>query len=167
MDSPNATRGIFVAGLRNAHAMEKQALSVMQPQLDRLESYPELQGLLEKHYRETEDQLARLDQIFASLGESPSGMKDTVLGVMGSMQTMGHSIASDEVLKNHMADYMFEHFEIAAYTSLISMARSLGLTTVIPLLQQTLEEERRCAELLLDALPRVTETFLQRTEMAQ
>lgn len=35
----NETREIFVTGLRNAHAMENQALSIMKPQLERIESY--------------------------------------------------------------------------------------------------------------------------------
>jgi hypothetical protein len=35
-------REAFITGLRNAHAMEKQALSIMEPQVGRLESYPDV-----------------------------------------------------------------------------------------------------------------------------
>lgn len=167
MDHSDATRDVFIAGLRNAHAMEKQALSVLQPQIDRLENYPEIRSMLQQHYVETENQIARLDQIFQAVGESPSGIKDTLLSAMGSVAAMGHSVASDEVLKSHMADYMFEHFEIAAYTSLISMASFIGAGSAIPLLQQNLDEERRFASWLHDALPAVTETFMQRTASGQ
>lgn len=161
---PEETRDIFITGLRNAHAMESQALSVIDAQLGRLESYPEITAMLHQHRRETEGQIARLDQIFESFGETASSLKDTAMSAMGSMHAMGHALASDEVLKNHMADYMFEHFEIAAYTALIAMARTLGATTALPLLEQNLEEERRFQQMLIDSLPGVTEKFLQRTE---
>lgn len=167
MEYSDETREIFIVGLRNAHAMENQALAIMQAQINRLENYPELKAMLEQHYRETEGQIARLEQIFESLGETPSGMKDTILSVMGSIQAMGHAIASDEVLKNVIADHMFEHFEIAAYTSLISMAEFLGLSSARPLLEQNLEEEHRCAGQLLDAVPELTVTFMQRTANGQ
>ena len=35
-------RDIFIVGLRNAHAMENQALSIMKPQSSRIESYPQV-----------------------------------------------------------------------------------------------------------------------------
>jgi ferritin-like metal-binding protein YciE len=162
-----ATRDIFITGLRNAHAMENQALSVIDAQLGRLESYPEVIAMLQQHRRETEGQIARLDRIFESLDESASGFKDTAMSAMGSMQAMGHALASDEILKNHMADYMFEHFEIAAYTSLITMAQAMGPASAVPLLQENLAEEQRFQQMLLDSLPGVTEKFLQRTESGQ
>lgn len=164
MTYSETTRDIFVTGLRNAHAMENEALSVMRPQVARLESYPEMKALLERHIYETEGQIDRLAQIFASLDESPSAFKDTVLSVMGSMAAMGHAVASDEILKNGLADYMFEHFEIAAYTSLITMAKFFNLQTAIPLLEQNLAEERAMAAAILDGLPNLTETFLSRSE---
>lgn len=163
MDYSDETRAVFVAGLRNAHAMENQALSVLKPQIERLESYPEVKGMLQQHYQETETQIDRLAQIFQELGESPSGLKDTVLSAMGSMAAMGHALSSDEILKNSMANYMFEHFEIASYTSLIAMARFTGMASAVPLLEQNLAEERRFAQQLHDSLPSVTEKFMSRT----
>ena len=59
----NAAYDVFIDGLRNAHAMEKQALSIMQPQLNRLEHYPQVSALLDRHIRETEVQIQRIDQI--------------------------------------------------------------------------------------------------------
>lgn len=60
-------RSIFVTGLKNAHAMENQALSIMKPQVSRIENYPEVADMLERHIRETEGQIERLDAILASL----------------------------------------------------------------------------------------------------
>jgi hypothetical protein len=44
---------LFVVGLHNAHALEKQALSIMTPQASRIEHYPELADRLQSHIEET------------------------------------------------------------------------------------------------------------------
>ena len=54
------TDDIFVTGLRNAHAMENQALSIMKPQVSRIENYPEVAHRLQQHITETEGQIQRL-----------------------------------------------------------------------------------------------------------
>lgn len=164
MPNTEATRDLFITGLRDAHAMESQAKSVIDAQLGRLDDYPEITQMLRQHRTETEGQMQRLDQILDSLGESASGLKDTAMSAMGAMHAMGNALAADEVLKNHMADYMFEHFEIAAYTSLITMAQSVGATSAVPLLQQSLGEEQRFQQMLIDSLPGVTEKFLNRAD---
>ncbi|MTE01237.1 DUF892 family protein [Paracoccus sp. YIM 132242] len=156
----NPAHDVFLDGLRNAHAMEKQALSIMQPQLNRLEHYPEVSALLDRHIRETEGQLARIDQVLDSLGESASGLKDTMLSFSGSMAAMTHTLASDEILKNSMANFAFEHFEIAAYTALITAAELAGPTAAIPVLQQNLDEEKAMAAALEAGLPHVVRQYV-------
>ena len=49
-------RNVLITGLKNAHAMEKQALSMMGPQVDRIENYPEVKERLVQHAKETEGQ---------------------------------------------------------------------------------------------------------------
>lgn len=151
---------LFLDGLRNAHAMEKQALSIMQPQLKRLEHYPEVSALLDRHIRETEGQIARIDQILDGLGESASGLKDTMLSFSGSMAAMTHTLATDEILKNSMANFAFEHFEIAAYTALITSADLAGQSAAIPLLQQNLDEEKAMAAAIEAGLPGVVRQYV-------
>lgn len=156
----NPAHDLFLDGLRNAHAMEKQALSIMQPQLNRLEHYPEVSALLDRHIRETEGQLARIDQVLDSLGESASGLKDTMLSFTGSMAAITHTLATDEILKNSMANFAFEHFEIAAYTSLITAAELSGQTAAIPVLQQNLDEEKAMAAAIEASLPHVVRQYV-------
>ena len=160
MASTDHARTVFMAGLKNAHAMEKQALSIMQPQVNRLTHYPELSRRLEAHIAETETQIDRLDQVLTSVGESSSAMKDLFLSSFGSMAALGHVTAGDEVLKNSFANLAFENYEIAAYASLISAARICGENAAVPLLEQSLEEERRMAEWVEQSIPGVTETFI-------
>ncbi len=160
MTSTSSARDIFVDGLRNAHAMEKQALSIMEPQLKRLQHYPEVSAMLDQHIRETEGQLARLDEILAGLAEGSSALKDMSLSFTGTMAAVTHSMASDEILKNSMANFAFENFEIAAYTALITAAQEAGATSAIPLLEQNLAEERRMAALIEDSLSTVTRQYI-------
>ncbi len=120
--SDSKTREIFVTGLKNAHAMENQALSIMKPQVKRIENYPDIAARLEEHIRETEGQIGRLEEILTSLAEDNSSLKDAALSFTGSMAALGHTVAGDEILKNSMANFAFENFEIAAYKSLITIA---------------------------------------------
>lgn len=160
MTHTDHARDVFILGLRNAHAMEKQALSIMQPQISRLTHYPELSQRLKMHVSETEAQIDRLDTILDSLDESSSTIKDSFLSAVGSMAALGHVPAGDEVLKNSFANLAFENYEIAAYTSLVTVARAAGQSDALRMLEQSLDEERRMAEWVAEHIPTVTETFL-------
>jgi ferritin-like metal-binding protein YciE len=141
-------RDLFITGLKNAHAMENQALSIMKPQAERIENYPDIEAQLKRHIRETEGQIVRLEGILDSLDEDKSSLKDLALSVAGTFAAVGHTVAPDEILKNSMANFAFENFEIAAYKSLIALAEASGNTAAIPELEQNLEEELEMAEWL-------------------
>ena len=135
------TQEIYVAGLRNAHAMENQALAIMRPQVSRIEHYPEMAERLDQHIAETEGQLQRLDRLLDLAQSSNSGFKDTALSLGGTMAALGHSMAPDEIVKNSFANFAFEHYEIAAYKSLLALAEEVADEEAIDLLQQNLDEE--------------------------
>ncbi len=152
-------RDIFIVGLRNAHAMEKQALAIMKPQEARLESYPTVLERLRRHIGETEGQIQRLESVLDDIGESPSTFKDTAQSFMGSMAALGHSAAGDEIIKNSLANFAFENYEIAAYTSLMTLAEAGGFAGAQGLLRQSLDEEKAMARWLEENLPLVTLQF--------
>lgn len=159
VDSAQA-RDVLVTGLKNAHAMEKQALSIMRPQLNRLKHYPELSQRLDAHISETQTQIERITEMLDSLGAKSSVVKDTFLSTVGSMAALGHVTAGDEVLKNSFANLAFENYELAAYISLVTAARAAGENQAIPLLEDSMNEERRMAEWMAEHIPSVTETFI-------
>ncbi len=160
----HTAREIFITGLKNAHAMENQALSIMKPQLARVEHYPEIADRLEAHIRETNGQIKRLDEILVSLSESSSSLKDMALSMTGKMAALGHTVAGDEILKNTMANFAFEHFEIAAYRSLIAIAEYADLPALAVPLRASLEEEWAMAKWLDDNIVSVTTKFLALSE---
>ncbi|MFP5075671.1 ferritin-like domain-containing protein [Rhizobium sp. YIM 134829] len=152
-------REIFVTGLKNAHAMENQALSIMKPQVARIENYPEVAAKLEQHIRETEGQITRIEGVLDSLSEDHSTLKDMALSLTGSLAALGHTVAGDEILKNSFANYAFENFEIAAYRSLITVAELGGFPAAVAPLTANLDEERAMAAWLNDNLRTVTMRF--------
>ncbi|EPE97051.1 ferritin-like domain-containing protein [Rhizobium grahamii] len=165
--SDNETRDIFILGLRNAHAMENQALSIMKPQLSRIENYPEVAAKLEQHIRETEGQIVRIEEILASLNEDHSTLKDIALSLSGAMAAMGHTVAGDEILKNAFANFAFENFEIAAYKSLLTVAETGGYNAGALALQANLAEELAMARWLDDNLVTLTTKFLSLREAGE
>ena len=142
------TDEIFVTGLRNAHAMEHQALSIMKPQVARIEQYPEVAHRLQQHITETETQIQRLEQLLDGFGENKSILKDAALSLSGTMAAIAHTAAPDEIVKNSFANYAFEHFEIAAYKSLLALSGHSGNSNATSLLTQNLNEELSMAQWL-------------------
>jgi ferritin-like metal-binding protein YciE len=160
--SNETVRTIFIRGLQNAHALEKEAMQLMNRQIERLEHYPQMKQLLQQHARETEGQIRRLDEMLSSFGEDRSMLKDVVTQVMGNMAAVAHVPMDDEILKDTFANHAFENFEIAAYTSLIAMAEAAGYSQFVPALRETLEEEEKAAAMIFDQIEAVTTTYLQR-----
>jgi ferritin-like metal-binding protein YciE len=152
-------RDLFVVGLRNVHAVENQALSIMKPQVARIENYPEVADRLRLHIDETDAQIARVEEILSGLGESHSSLKDTALSLTGGMAAITHSFAGDEIVKNSFANYAFEHFEIASYKSLLTMAEDGGFDAATSLLKTSLGEEQAMAQWIDDHLPDVTRRY--------
>jgi ferritin-like metal-binding protein YciE len=160
--SSETVKNIFITGLQNAHAVEKEAIQLMQRQLERFENYPEMSQLLQQHLRETEGQSRRLDEILHTFGEDRSLLKDMATQFMANMAAAGHMPMADEVLKNTFANHAFENFEIASYKSLISMAEAAGFQKFIPALQETLREEEKTAKLIYDMIEPITQKYLMR-----
>lgn len=167
MDDQSRPREIFITGLKNAHAMESQALAIMRPQVERIRRYPEVAQQLEKHIAETEGQIGRLERLLEQLGADKSVLKDTAMSLAGTAAALGHTPAGDEILKNSFANFAFENYEIAAYTSLIALARAAGQTPAIPVLEQNLEEEQAMADWLAANVETLTMKFAELSEAGE
>lgn len=152
----------YITGLHNAHAMETQAVQLLTRQVERLEHYPEIEDKLNAHLAESKIQRTRLEEILEAHGEAYSALKEAALGFGGNIAAMAHMPASDEIIKNTLANYMFEHFEIAAYKSLITMAEYLGDAKAVVAAKESLGEEERMAAWFDEHIAPTTATFLER-----
>ena len=150
----------YILGIQSAHALEKQATQLINRQLERIESYPEVAAVLRQHGLETDQQIERLDRVLTELGSGPSTVKDLALGMTGNAAALAHTVMSDEIMKNHFANVAFEAFEQATYHSLIAMAQATGHQHHVAIYEQTLREEEKTFQTLLGMTDALTRKFM-------
>ncbi len=156
-------RDVYIAGLRNQHAVENQAIELLERQVGRLENYPEMADRMRRHIEESRQQALRLEDLLSQHDTSHSTMKDTMMSFAGNMAALGHSTASDEVVKNTLANFAFEHFEIASYTSLLVLADLVGHTAGRSALETSLREEQQMAAWIADRIDPTVRRFVERS----
>jgi ferritin-like metal-binding protein YciE len=159
--SSDILRSEFVTGLVNLHAVEKQALQLIERQLERVRSYPDVAMRLRQHLDETKVQEERLDSLLQGMNESSSMLKDMAMQFTANMGAMAHAAASDEILKNSFANLAFENFEIASYKSAIAMAEMGGFNDATRVLQQSLREEEDTAAWFKANIETITRQYLE------
>lgn len=148
--------------LRNAHAMEQQAEQMLKTQASRIQHYPELKARIEAHIDETLQQQRIVEDCITRLGGKPSIAKDFAAKTMAFGQAVGGMANTDEIVKGAIAGYVFEHVEIATYTTLIAAAQAAGDTATQRACEAILPQEQAMAEWLLKHLPQITTQFLAR-----
>ena len=151
---------LYIGALQNTHALELQALQIMQRQIERLQNYPEMAEALQAHVEETHVQRDRLEAALKAVAATPSTVKDVVLGFMGNMAALAHVPASDEVLKNAFANRAFENFEAASYQSLLVFAEVAGQARFVPSFQKSLDEELAMSQRIADLVEPTTRRFI-------
>jgi ferritin-like metal-binding protein YciE len=158
----DTAREIYVTGLRNQHAVENQAIALLERQIGRLENYPEMKDRMRQHVEESKQQATRIEELLAGLNTSHSTLKDMVTSFMGNVAALGHAPASDEVVKDTFANYAFEHFEIASYQGLLVVAEAAGQQASASVLQQSLKEEQAMAQWIEDHLRPTMLRYIER-----
>jgi ferritin-like metal-binding protein YciE len=146
--------------LRDAHAMESSAESILSKQVKRVKDYPRVHQRIADHLDETRSQQERLEGCISRLGGDTSPLKEMVGKFTGSMQAFGAAGADDEIVKSAIADYQFECMEIASYRSLIAAAEVYAEPEVARVCKEILAEEEAMAEWLQDNISEVTRSFL-------
>ena len=143
---------LFEDGLKDIYWAEK-ALTKGIPKMIRNATSEELVEALTEHLAETEEQVARLEQVFELMGQKAvakkcdamAGLLEEAEGIMeeceeGAMRDAGIIAAAQKV----------EHYEIATYGTLRQFATTLGLTKAAELLAATLAEEKAADAILTE-----------------
>lgn len=157
----DSLRDTMIIGVRNAHALEAQAATLLEREIDRLGDYPALQARKRQHLEETRRQQDALGRLLTDRGSSPSGLKETALQVWGNVQAMFNASAEDGVLKSTFAGCGFEAYEIASYKALIVMARRCGDGEVERVAQGILREEEAMQAWLGEHLDEIVEQYIE------
>lgn len=140
----------FIDELRDTYDAEKQLTKAL-PKLAKAASDPTLRQAFESHLEETRRQIARLEQVFESLDEKVRGKHcDGIAGIIEE----GKAVMEEDFDETTMDACLIasgqraEHYEMAAYGTLVAWATAMGHTDAARLLQETLDEEKAADEKL-------------------
>jgi ferritin-like metal-binding protein YciE len=140
----------FVDELRDAYDAEKQLTKAL-PKMAKAANSDELKTAFEDHLRETQGHVTRLEEVFASLDEKVQGKHcDGIAGIIEE----GKNVMEEDFDEATMDACLIaggqraEHYEMAAYGSLVAWAQAMGHEEAAELLQANLDEEKAADEKL-------------------
>jgi ferritin-like metal-binding protein YciE len=134
----------FLDELRDSYDAEKQLTKAL-PKLAKAATSPALRAAFENHLEETRGQIDRLEQVFELLDEKVRGKHcDGIAGIIDEGKAVMEEDFDDATMDACLiaSGQRAEHYEMAAYGTLVAWARGLGQTEAADLLQQTLDEEK-------------------------
>jgi len=153
---------ILIDYLRDAYAMEQQALSIIDRQLDRLKNYPSVIGRLQQHRAETERQAERVEACLHRLGTDTSALKTSMAKMSSNLQAMVNSFAGDEIVKDMISNYTFENYEVVNYKILAITADAAGEPEIARTAREILAEEEAMIGWLDESLPAIMQEYVGR-----
>jgi len=142
---------LFIEELRDIYWAEKHLVKAL-PRLEKASSSEELANAFADHLAVTQEQVSRLEQIFEMLGEKARGKKcEAMEGLVKEAESVIEDTEEGTSTRDValiIAAQKVEHYEIAAYGGLATLAKTMGKMEVKDLLGQTLDEEKETDELL-------------------
>ncbi|PWG80093.1 YciE/YciF ferroxidase family protein [Pararcticibacter amylolyticus] len=138
-------KNLFKDELKDIYWAEKHLAKAL-PKMAKGATSEELRTSIEQHLTETENQIARLEQVFEILGVKAAGKKcEAMEGLVEEGKTMLEETETGSMTRDAAiisSAQKIEHYEIASYGTLRTLANTLGLTEAANLLEQTLNEEK-------------------------
>jgi ferritin-like metal-binding protein YciE len=158
-------RDTLATWLKDAYAMEQGIVEILERQLGQMDDMPDAKEKVFQHLELTKTQAERVRACVERLGDDISRVKSGLSNFLGAVQGMSTWMAEDKIVKNAMANYAIEHFEIASYMILAAGARELGYEDIASVCETIISEEQDMADWLEMQLPMVTRQHLfQRVE---
>jgi ferritin-like metal-binding protein YciE len=134
----------FIDELRDAYDAEKQLTKALS-KMAKAASSPQLRAAFESHLEETRGQIERLEQVFQGLDEKVRGKHcDGIEGIIEEGKSVMEEDFDDTTMDACLiaSGQRAEHYEMAAYGTLVAWARAMGHTEAAELLEETLNEEK-------------------------
>lgn len=144
MSGPKNLNELFLHTLKDVYYAEKQLVKAM-PRMEEKASDAALKKGLRAHLKQTENHVARLEQVFELCGVKPSGEKcDAIEGLIKEADSVMKDITHDQTRDAAIiaAAQAAEHYEIARYGALVAWAGRLKMDEAKNILRDTLAEER-------------------------
>ena len=148
-----ALKDVLIDELRDMYSAENQLVKAL-PKLAKGAKSPTLKALFTSHLDETKGQVERLKRAFALLDKKPTG--EHCNGMEGVIEEGADALEKDEDGASFDSGIIgaalrTEHYEIAGYTATIAMATTLGLSKIVALLTDNLNEEVAASKKILAA----------------
>lgn len=144
-------RDFFVDELRDIYWAEEHLVKALE-KMEKKATTVELSDAFASHCEETRNHVNRLEEVFDMLGEKAKAKKcEAMNGIIDEAETIVSDTEKDTLTRDVgliMAAQKAEHYEIATYGGLITLANTLGLNSVADILKQTLSEEKSADEKL-------------------
>src|SRR6187549_1903306 len=140
----------FIDELRDAYDGERQLTKAL-TKLAKTARSPELRDAFQSHLEETQGQIDRLEQVFESLDEKVRGKHcDGIAGIIEEGKSVMEEDFDDDTMDACLiaSGQRAEHYEMAAYGTLVAWAKAMGHDEAADLLQETLDEEKAADEKL-------------------
>jgi ferritin-like metal-binding protein YciE len=150
MATEKTLRELFHDTLKDIYFAEKKILAAL-PKMAKAAQSEDLKAAFQKHEAETEEQVMRLEKVFAEIDAPARGKTcDAILGIIEEGQEVMREYKGTPALDAGLlaAAQAVEHYEIARYGTLKTWARELGLEQAVELLDATLSEEKKTDEAL-------------------
>ena len=136
----------FVDELKDIYYAEKK-ISKTLPKMKKAATSAELKNAFESHLAQTKDQITRLEEVFALIGQKAKAKTcDAIEGIVKEGEGIIEDTDKDTATRDVgliIAAQKVEHYEIATYGGLAQLAETLGLSEAAQLLRVTLEEEKQ------------------------
>jgi ferritin-like metal-binding protein YciE len=136
---------LLLEELKDLYDAEHRILKAL-PKMVKAASNEDLRQGFELHRTQTENQVTRLEKAFEHLNASAKKKTcEAIKGILEEGEDLMDTKMEPEVLDAALigAAQKVEHYEIASYGTVRSWAQHLGLSEVVSLLEQTLEEEKQ------------------------
>ena len=143
---------LFEETLKDIYYAEKAILKAL-PKMAKKASSEDLSAAFTAHYKETEQQVARLEEIFEGMGKKARGKKCPAIdGILEEGAEIMKEAKDDTIRDAGMlaAAQAVEHYEISRYGTLKAWAEKLGMEDAAGLLDETLQEEKATDEKLTE-----------------
>jgi ferritin-like metal-binding protein YciE len=154
------TREKLVGWLQDAHAMERSVEQILERHIQDADGVADVQQRLENHLDDTRDHARRLEECLSQLGAAPSAPKEIAGGMIGAIQGMATGAMADPLLRNAVADFAVENFEIACYNALITTATEAGEDEIAAVCELILRDEMDMATWWEEQIPEITKLCL-------
>jgi ferritin-like metal-binding protein YciE len=141
---PKKLDDLFLDTLKDIYFAEKKILTAL-PKMAKAAQAQKAKAAFEKHKKETEEQVTRLERVFEIIGEKAAGKKcPAIIGIIEEGQEIMKEFKGTPALDAGLisAAQAVEHYEIARYGTLKTWADELGHAEAARLLDRTLSEEK-------------------------